>query len=260
MPDQQIEVKDKGWLAYFSLLKNLIENNDISSPAGSNFVIQFCDPSFSNKIESSTYNQVTDYRPFNGTDIYSAATAISIKNAYVGFLKAVRDIIKKDEYPDDYNDVNDLIKKITEENEPFSTIQGLDSTISDWKNNYDQTVEESIELKSGKLTDFTAVMSEADVGFQKGIVKVDINGSGNFEYRNAEQYNFMSIEIKTSIKSFPIQRSNLDWSWIDNYKDQLNDKAKNVFDEDNGGLSLIPTELVIAWRPQITLKVSREDG
>lgn len=263
MPDQQIEVKDKGWLAYFSLLKNLIENNDIGNTPGSDFVIQFCDPSFSKAVDPSsvsTYNQIINNRPFNGTDIYLGSTVTNVRDTYVGFLRDVRGIIKQAENPDDYKDVNDLITKINEAKDTFSTIAGLTEAISDWENNYDQVVEESIELKSGKLTDFTAAMTDAKGSFEKGIVKVDIDGSGNFEYRNAEQYNFMSIEIKTSIKSFSIQRSNLDWSWIDNYRDQLSDKVKNIFDQDKGGLSLIPTELVIAWRPQITLKVSREDG
>ncbi|WP_282062877.1 hypothetical protein [Bacillus pumilus] len=259
MPEE-ISVEDKGWSAYFNLIKNLIENKGLNTAdRNRNMLMQICDPGSSSEVTSVTdLEEIINNTPYNDTDIYVSSTDFDIKENYIGVLSKLLGKMSSTEQKDEYSKLDNFIKKFTDDFK-ISTIDF--EGIKTWSKEDKSLIEESIIVKRGHLKQFSAKLDKGEASFAKGPFKIDANGTGEVNYESAQDYDAMSIKISTSLKTVPIKHQGLDWSWLADYGDKLDDHTKKFyFNSDDGALSLIPTSLILAWRPTISIVVSRKDG
>ena len=281
------KIQNKAWSAYFSIVKELVgktseplqaaagddanlalldafDHEADSSLFGANAYTQYAAGSNSYAVgeKPEDYQVLVDSRPLNG-DLYSGSDSSSIFDTYRGFLSAVDKVVDRDSRDQKRLDkLFDKLDDIDDNDDPKGLIVGLDEQVRQWREGKGNNITAQMDGKSGKIQSFEAD-GEIEGTFQKGPFKFTGKGEGEVYYRDATDLEKFSIEIETKVRSFAIDRRR--WfrtSWIQQYKGELmsEERVRKLFDEEDGGLSRIPSQVVLAWRPTIKITISAEDG
>lgn len=290
------DIENQGWQVYFNLIKNLI---NVAEPPR-NLEAKMAGAQAHQTIipgDASSIDAVGDYRPYNG-DVFQQ-TNESILDNYTAYVEELLNIFLSEEHELSLADANFLdrmdqenglniqvssspqetiqnsrertIKKLEKildkidnmgDDDPRATMPNLEEAYKTWRSGGGRKVSVVASAKYGNIESIS-IEGNLSGGLAKSGIGVDVSGSGKLEYEDADDYRNMELSMEVDILTVPIRRKWMDTSVL-NYRNldgvKDNGMIQELFKEIEGGLALVPSAVVVGFRPTFQVFMEHRDG